>query len=315
MSAKATRDAYGEWLIESGRKDQRIVVVDADLSESTKTIGFGKEFRNRFFDVGVAEQNLVAMSAGLSLAGKRVFASSFAIFETGRAWEQIRNFVAHDSLNVALVASHAGLSSAADGSSHQALEDVAIMRVLPNMRVIQPCDAEETKHALDVILASEGPFYMRLRREKETIIQKPYTFKLGRAEVLRDGGDVSLFASGTTVSASLQAAELLKARGVDAEVINIHTIKPLDAETLVKSAAKTGAVVTIEEHNIIGGLGGAVSEVLSEQKPTLMLRIGIPDTFGSSSRTIEALYRAFGLMPDQIAEAANTFIMKARNMM
>jgi transketolase len=186
------------------------------------------------------------------------------------------------------------------------------MRVIPNMRVVQPCDAEETRNALDAIIASQGPFYMRLRREKEPILAKGYGFKLGRAEVMREGSDVTLYSSGTTVSSSLQAADLLKTSGISAEVVNIHTIKPLDSTTIVKSASKTGLAVSVEEHNVIGGLGGAVAETLSELRPTRLLRIGVQDAFGRSARTTEALYRAYGLMPDQIADATNSFIRKAR---
>jgi len=312
MSLKATRDAYGEWLVEMGTRNKDIVVVDADLSESTKTVGFSKAFPARFFDVGVAEQNLILISAGLSLGGKRVFASSFAIFETGRGWEQIRNFIAHDRLNVALVASHSGLTSAADGSSHQSLEDIAIMRVLPNMRVVQPCDAEETQNALNAILASEGPYYLRLRREKEPMLNKNYNFRIGKAEVLRDGSDITMVASGTMVSASLQAADQLFAQHISTQVVNVHTIKPIDTDMLIHSASMTGSIVTVEEHNIIGGLGGAVAEVLSEHKPTRMLRIGVQDSYGESSRNINTLYQAYGLTPSQIAEATNTFIKKMK---
>ena len=311
MSMKATRDAYGEWLVEAGRRNPDVVVLDADLSESTKTNLFAREFPGRFFDVGAAEQNLVAVSAGFAKTGKRVFASSFAIFETGRAWEQIRNFVAHDSLNVALVASHSGLSCAADGASHQALEDVALMRVVPNMRVVAPCDAEETRSSLDAFMASDGPIYVRLRREKEPILQKSYEFKLGRAGVMREGSDVTLVASGASVSVCLKAAEKLREAGFDAGVLNVHTIKPLDEEAVVK-AAGTGIVVTVEEHSVVGGLGGTVSEALSELKPTPIRRIGVRDSFGLSARTYEEILERFHLTPAGVAAETEAFIRKNR---
>jgi transketolase len=312
MSMKATRTAYGEWLAEAGKGYPEIVVVDADLSASTMTNMFGKAFPERFFNVGSAEQNLVSFSAGLAMGGKRVFASSFAIFETGRAWDQIRNVVAHDELNVSLVASHAGFSCAADGASHQALEDIALMRVIPNMRVVVPCDSEETKNILDAIMETSGPIYMRLRREKEPNLEKNYKFRLGRGEVMRDGGDLTIIASGMLVINSLKAAEILAEKGVDARVLNIHTIKPLDSKMLVKAAKETGAIVTVEEHQVDGGLGGAVCEVLSENYPVSVRRIGVRDVFGQSSRTMDELLDLHGLTPEKIAAAAENVIKKRR---
>ncbi len=312
MSMKATRTAYGEWLAEAGKGYPEIVVVDADLSASTMTNMFGKAFPERFFNVGSAEQNLVSFSAGLAMGGKRVFASSFAIFETGRAWDQIRNVVAHDELNVSLVASHAGFSCAADGASHQALEDIALMRVIPNMRVVVPCDPEETKNILDAIMETSGPIYMRLRREKEPNLEKNYKFRLGRGEVMRDGGDLTIIASGMLVINSLKAAEILAEKGVDARVLNIHTIKPLDSKMLVKAAKETGAIVTVEEHQVDGGLGGAVCEVLSENYPVSVRRIGVRDVFGQSSRTMDELLDLHGLTPEKIAAAAENVIKKRR---
>jgi transketolase len=312
MSMKATRDAYGDWLKEAGKINKDIVVVDSDLSESTKTNVFAKDFPIRFIDVGSAEQNLVDISAGLALGGKRVFASSFAIFETGRAWDQIRNVVSHDELNVTLVSTHAGLSCAADGASHQALEDIALMRVIPNMKVIVPCDAEETKNALDALLKIQGPAYIRLRREKEPIIDKKYDFKLGKAESLRDGNDLALVATGMMVSYSLKAADILKDKGIEASVINVHTIKPLDSDKLYKVAKETGMIVTVEEHSIFGGLGGAVSEAVSEGYPVPIHKIGVNDTFGQSARSFEPLLKAYGLTPEQIAEASEKHIKKMK---
>jgi len=310
MSMKATRVAYGEWLAEAGARHPEIVVVDADLSASTMTNMFGERYPDRFFNVGSAEQNLVSFSAGLAHGGKRVFTSSFAIFETGRAWDQVRNLVAHDLLDVALVASHGGFSCAADGASHQALEDIAIMRVIPNMRVLMPCDSEETRNALDAIMGSRGPFYMRLRREKEPALDKPYEFTLGRGEVMRDGDDLTLVSSGMMVLSSLRAAEALARRGLDARVLNIHTIKPLDSEILVRAARESGTLVTVEEHQVAGGLGSAVCEALSEAHPAPVHRLGVRDSFGRSSRTMDELLDLHGLTPEKIAASAENVIKK-----
>lgn len=307
----ATRNAYGDWLAENGgNKD--IVVVDADLSASTKTNQFAAKHPGRFFDVGAAEQNLIAFASGLALGGKRVFASSFAYFQTARAWDQIRNLVAHDKLNVALVSSHGGLSCASDGASHMAIEELAILRVIPNMQVLVPCDAEETKTMLDAIMESQGPFYMRLRREKEHILEKNYDFKLGKAEVMRDGSDVSIVTTGGMVYYSLQAAEVLAAEGIDAEVISVHTIKPFDEAAIIKSAKKTGAVLTVEQHQVAGGLGGLVAETLSENHPTLMRRMGVMDRFSETARTYNELLVHHGLTSTDIQAAAQTLIEKAR---
>ncbi|MFA9494350.1 MAG: transketolase family protein [Candidatus Bathyarchaeota archaeon] len=307
----ATRNAYGDWLAENGG-NKNIVVVDADLSASTKTNQFAAKYPDRFFDVGAAEQNLIAFASGLALGGKKVFASSFAYFQTARAWDQIRNLVAHDKLNVALVSSHGGLSCASDGASHMAIEELAIMRVIPNMQIIVPCDAEETKTALDTIMQSQGPFYMRLRREKEHILEKNYDFKLGKAEVMREGSDVSMITTGGMVYYSLQAAEALAAEGVEAEVISVHTIKPFDEVAIIKSAKKTGAVLTVEQHQVAGGLGGLVAETLSENYPTLMKRMGVDDSFSETARKYNELLVHHGLTSPDIQAAAQTLIEKAR---
>jgi len=313
MSMKATRDAYGEWLVEAGKINKDIVVVDADLAESTKTILFAKAYPERFFDVGTAEQNLVDIAAGLAIGGKRAFASSFAYFLTGRAWDQIRNIVAHDNLNVCLVASHGGFSATSDGASHLAFQDIALMRVIPNMRVVIPVDAEETKSVLDAALKEGGPFYIRLRRDKEPILQKPYQFKLGKAETMKDGSDVAFVSSGAMVDTTLRAAALLKDRGVDARVLNVHTVKPIDGDALVLAARATGSVITVEDHSVYGGLGGAVAEILSESYPVPVHRVGVPDVYGSSSRSVDALLKEFNLMPDQLVESAERVIQKKRN--
>lgn len=304
MSAKATREAYGEWLAETGKTNKDIVVVDADLAESTKTILFAKAHPDRFFDVGAAEQNLIDVAAGLAIGGKRAFASSFAYFLTGRAWDQIRNIVAHDNLNVCLVASHGGFSAAADGASHLALQDVALMRIIPNMRVVVPADAEETRNALDAAIAAEGPFYLRLRRDKEPILQKGYRFKLGKVETMRDGADVTIAAYGSLVDASLKAAAILKEKKIDARILNVHTVKPLDTEALTAAAKATGSVVTVEDHSVLGGLGGAVAETLSERYPVPVKRLGAPDVYGGLSRNADSFFKEFGLTPEGIASSA-----------
>ncbi len=306
-----TRGAYGEWLKEHGA-DKRIAVVDADLSASTRTNKFAKEYPERFFDVGAAEQNLVAFSAGLALGGKKVFASSFAYFETGRAWDQIRNLVAHDKLDVQLVASHGGLSCASDGASHQALEDLAITRVIPNLKVLVPCDGEETKNALDVLMNIKGPTYMRLRREKEPVLEKNYTYKLGKVAKMREGTDITIAAIGSQVNFAVEAAKLLTGEGVNAEVLNVHTLKPLDKVAIVASAKKTGRVLTTEQHQIHGGLGGAVAEVLAEAYPTPMKIMGVKDTFSETAREQSQLIEHHGLTAAHIADEAKKLISKTR---
>ena len=311
MSLKGTRDAYGEWLQENGHNTD-IVVVDADLSASTRTNKFSAKYNERFFDVGAAEQNLVAFAAGLALGGKKVFASSFAYFETGRAWDQIRNLVAHDKLDVQLVASHGGLSCASDGASHQAIEDLAITRVIPNLKVLVPCDAEETKNTLDTVMGIKGPSYLRLRREKEPILEKNYEYKLGQIEVMHEGSDITITAIGSQVYFAVQAAEKLAESGVSAEVLNVHTLKPLDKQTLIKSAKKTGRVLSTEQHQIYGGLGGAVAEVLSEHYPTPMKIMGVEDTFGETARTQLEVLIHHGLTADHIAASAQELIDKTR---
>ncbi len=308
---KATRDAYGEWLQERGA-DPSIVVVDADLSASTRTNRFQRLYPERFFNVGVAEQNLVAFSAGLSLGGKTVFASSFAYFLTARAWDQVRNLVAHDRLDVHLVASHGGLSCAADGASHQALEDLALTRVIPHLKVVVPCDAEETKQALDSLLEAGGPSYVRLRREKEPLLEKPYEYRLGRVEVMREGEDVTLAAIGAQVAQAVEAAKLLETEGVSAEVLNVHTLKPLDVEGLVRHAAKTGRVVSTEQHHLQGGLGGAIAEALSQNRPTPLTIMGVGETFGETAGSLSELLEYFGLTARHIARAAQSLIEKTR---
>jgi transketolase len=307
----ATRDAYGEALKELGKINKDIVVLDADLSKSTKTAVFGKEYPERFINVGIAEQNLIGTAAGLATTGKIPFASSFAMFATGRAFEIIRNSVAYPKLNVKIAATHAGLTVGEDGASHQALEDLSVMRTIPNMIVLNPADGVEAKAAVIKAAEYKGPVYIRLGRSKvPTIFEEAnYKFEIGKGVLLKDGKDVTIVATGIMVSLALEAAEMLQKDGVDARVINIHTIKPIDKELIIKAAKETGAIITAEEHNIIGGLGSAVAEVLVENYPAVMERVGVRDTFGESGDGDELL-RKYGLTSEKIAEAAKKAVSR-----
>ncbi|MBM7614253.1 transketolase family protein [Alkaliphilus hydrothermalis] len=300
----ATRDAYGEVLVELGKENDQIVVLDADLSKSTKTYDFSKAYPERFFNIGIAEQNLVGMAAGLSTAGKIPFASTFAMFATGRAFEIIRNSVAYPKLNVKICATHAGLTVGEDGASHQALEDIACMRAIPNMTVIVPADGVETKAAIRAIAEYNGPVYVRMGRSAVPTLndESTYKFEIGKGVQLKEGNDVSIIATGIMVSKAMEAAEKLATEGINARVINIHTIKPIDKDIIAKAAQETGAIVTVEEHNIIGGLGSAVAETLVETHPVPVKRIGTMDTFGESGKPNELLEK-YGLTVDAIVEA------------
>jgi transketolase len=290
MEKVSLRDAYGDTLVELGKKDERIVVLDADLSGSTKTAKFAKVFPERFFNAGVAEINMVNMAAGLAASGKIAFVSTFAMFATGRAWEAIRQTVCYPNLNVKVVCTHGGVTVGEDGASHQALEDVANMRNIPNMRVIVPADDIETKQVIETVAYTDGPFYVRLSREKfPRIFDENYRFVLGKGVVLREGKDVSVVANGVMTYFALLAAERLEKEGISVEVIHMPTVKPIDVELLVESASKTKAVVTAEEHSIIGGLGSAVAETLVENCPVPMERLGVPDVFGLSGKAYELL--------------------------
>lgn len=301
---KSTREAIAPTLIEMGRTNQDIVALDADLAESTGLNKFGKEFPGRFFDCGVAEQNMMSTAAGLAASGKIPFVGSFTVFTIGRAWDQLRNVVAYAGLNVKICSTHSGVSVGEDGSSHQPIEDIAMLRALPNIKIIVPADFYQAREALKASVEIPGPVFVRLGRPKlESVYDDDYVFKLGKADVLRSGKDVSIVATGLTVRMALDAAEMLEQEGIDAEVINMSTIKPLDESTLIESAKKTGRVLTVEEHSIIGGLGGAVSEVLSEQLPTPVTRIGIKDRFGTSGPYKEVL-EYFGLTAENIAKTA-----------
>ncbi|MBS3765016.1 transketolase family protein [Candidatus Bipolaricaulota bacterium] len=302
------RDVYGEVLPELGEKDEDIVVLTADLAGSTRTKYFGQEHPDRFFNLGITEANMMGMSAGLAMEGKKPFASTFAVFATGKPWEQIRQTIAYQSAPVRIVATHAGITVGEDGASHQIIEDVSNMRVLPNMKVVVPADATQTKEVIKAVGGEmDGPVYVRLARAAFPVIYEECDFELGKAEVLREGSDVTIFAMGLMVANSLDAAEILEDRGISAEVVNVSTVKPLDEKTVIGSVAKTGAAVTAEEHNVIGGLGSAISEVVGENEPVPMKRIGIQDRFGESGSAYE-LVEHFGLTAEDIAVKAENLL-------
>jgi len=308
----ATREAYGEALAELGRENPAVVALDADLSKSTKTSVFGQAFPERFFNMGIAEADMMATAAGLAAAGKIPFASTFAVFAAGRAFDQVRNSICYPRLGVKIGASHAGITVGEDGGSHQSVEDIALMRVLPNMTVLVPADAVETRAAVRAAATTPGPVYIRLGRAGvPTIFGPDYEFRVGEAVILREGRDVSLFACGVMVAEALRAAEELAADGLEAEVINVSTLKPFDWRTVSGSAARTGAAVTAEEHSIIGGLGGAVAECLGEHRPVPLVRVGLRDTFGESG-TPEELMKAYGLTSADVARAAREAIQRKR---
>jgi transketolase len=301
------RDIYGQTLIELGRSNKDIVVLDADLSSSTRTGLFAKEFPERFFNFGVAEQNMMATAAGLGSCNKIVFVSTFAIFATGRAWDQVRNSIAYNGLNIKIVASHAGLTVGPDGASHQALEDIALMRVIPNMNIIVPCDGPQTASAVMVAANHKGPFYIRLGRPKVATIENKGEFKLGKAQVLTDGDDITIIACGAMVSEALIAVKNLLERGKRARLINIHTIRPLDAEAILKAAGETRGIVVCEEHTVVGGLASAVDEVVAEQSPVRVARIGIKNRFGQSGEAAHLL-KEYNLTSSDIEKAALSII-------
>lgn len=303
MSKIATREAYGQALAELGEEIKDIVVLDADLSKSTKTSVFAKKFPERFFNMGIAEQDLMGTAAGLATCGKIPFASTFAVFATGRAFEQVRNSICYPQLNVKVAATHAGITVGEDGATHQSVEDIAIMRAIPHMTVINPADAEEARQAVRAAALYKGPVYLRFGRHPvETIFDNNYKFEIGKGVILREGKDVAIIATGVMAGEALKAAEILAKDGIEAMVVNISTIKPIDKEVIIK-AAGCGAIVTAEEHNIIGGLGSAVAEVLAETKPTPMKRIGIADEFGQSGNPDELL-KLYHLTAEDIAKAA-----------
>jgi transketolase len=304
MSKKiATRDAYGKALASLANVDENIVVLDADLSKSTKTADFKAVCEERFFNMGIAEANMMAVAAGMSTCGKIPFVSTFAMFAAGRAFEQIRNSICYPKLNVKICATHAGLTVGEDGASHQAIEDLSLMRSIPNMTVICPSDAVEAAAAIKAVAEYDGPCYVRLGRAAVNVIndENTYEFKIGKGVTLSEGKDVTIVATGIMVDVALAAKEELEKEGINARVINIHTLKPIDKDVLIKAAKETGAIVTVEEHNVIGGLGSAVSEVLCEEYPVPVIKVGVNDTFGESG-TPDQLLEKYGLTSANVVE-------------
>ena len=305
----ATRDAYGKALVELGGINDKVVVLDADLAAATKTGMFKKAYPEKFFDTGIAEGNMMGIAAGLATTGYTVFASTFAMFAAGRAYEQVRNSIAYPHLNVKIGATHAGISVGEDGASHQCCEDIALMRAIPGMVVINPADDIEARAAVLAAAEYEGPVYMRFGRlAVPRIFDENYKFEIGKAVVLSEGTDVTICATGLMVNEALEAKKLLEAEGISAEIINVHTIKPLDAGTILASAAKTGVIVTAEEHSVIGGLGSAVAEAVCESgKPVPVIKLGVNDEFGKSGPAVELLH-IYGLDAQNIVEKAKKAI-------
>ena len=296
----ATRQSYGEALAELGGKNDKIVVLDADLSKTTKTEIFAKKFPDRFFDVGIAEQNLMGVAAGMSTTGLIPYISTFAVFAAGRAYDQVRNSIAYPKLNVKICATHAGVTAGEDGATHQMLEDLSMMRTLPNMTVISTSDDTQTKWAVEAISKIQGPVYLRLGRLAVPVIYDENTkFEIGKGYQFGEGTDATVIATGVTVQEALKAQEILKEQGIDIRVIDMHTIKPIDKDIIIKAAKETKKIITIEDHNIIGGLGSAVCEVLSEEYPTKVIRLGIKDTFGCSGKA-EQLMKHFNITAEDI---------------
>ena len=306
----ATRDAYGKALVELGEKNPDILVLDADLAAATKTGAFKKAFPERFFDTGIAEGNMMGVAAGLATTGYTVFASSFAMFSAGRAFEQVRNTIAYPHLNVKIGATHAGISVGEDGASHQCCEDIALMRSIPGMVIINPADDIEARAAVFAAAEHDGPVYMRFGRlAVPRIFDEDYKFEIGKAVTLKEGSDVTIIATGLMVNEALMAAEELSKEGISAEVINMHTIKPLDKDAIIKSAKKTGCIVTAEEHNVVGGMGDAVCDAVCSEYPVPVVKVGVEDTFGKSGPAVELLH-IFGLDADNIVKKAKIAIEK-----
>lgn len=297
---KATRQSYGEALLELGKENEKVVVFDADLSTATKTNLFAKVFPNRFFDMGIAEQNMISTAAGMATCGKIPYSSTFAVFAAGRAYDQIRNSVCYPKLNVKICATHAGITVGEDGATHQMIEDISLMRTLPNMTVISTSDDTQTKWAVKEISKINGPVYLRLSRLATPIIyDENQEFEIGKAVQIGEGTDATIFATGVTVSEALKAQEILKQEGINIRVVDIHTIKPIDEDVIVKCAKETKKLISIEDHNVIGGLGSAISEVLTQEYPAKLIRLGINDTFGKSGKATE-LMKYFGITADNI---------------
>ncbi|MBE6752626.1 MAG: transketolase family protein [Ruminococcaceae bacterium] len=306
----ATRDAYGKALVELGEKNKNVVVLDADLAAATKTGAFKKAFPERFFDTGIAESNMMSLAGGLATTGFTVFASTFAMFAAGRAFEQVRNTIGYPHLNVKIGATHAGISVGEDGASHQCCEDIALMRSIPGMVIINPADDIEARAAVFAAAEHEGPVYMRFGRlAVPRVFDENYKFEIGKAVTLKEGTDVTIIATGLMVNEAIEAAKTLEAEGISVELINMHTIKPLDNEAVIKAAKKTGCIVTAEEHNIIGGLGSAVAEVVAEECPVPVVRVGVNDEFGKSGPAVELLH-LYGLDAENIVKKAKLAISK-----
>jgi transketolase len=304
MAKESLRGTYGKMLLMLGQRNKNVVVLDADLSKSTKTITFAKEAPQRFIDMGLAEQDMISTAAGLALTGKTVFASTFCVFLVGRVYDQLRQSICYNNANVKLVGTHSGLGVGEDGATHQTLEDIALTRPLPNMKVIVPADAVETASVIQWVAEDYGPTFVRLTRsDLETIYERDYQFQLGKASVLKEGKDVAVFAIGAMVEKALAASKMLSKHGIEAAVINSSSIKPLDIDTVVAQAEKTGAVITVEDHSVHGGLGGAIAECLTQQRPTPMKIIGVENQFGRSG-TPQALYEHFGLTEQRIVDEA-----------
>ncbi len=304
----ATRDSYGASLVELGAERDDFIVLDADLAEATKTVGFKKAFPERFYDCGIAESNMISIAAGVAATGKKVFASSFAMFAAGRAFEQVRNSVGYPHLNVIIGATHAGISVGEDGATHQCCEDIALMRTIPGMTIINPADDIEARAAVRAALDHNGPVYMRFGRLALPMVNgEDYKFEIGKGVTLKGGKDVTVIATGLLVSEAVEAAEALAAEGIDARVINMATIKPIDKDIIIKAAKETGAIVTAEEHSVIGGLGSAVAEVVTEGCPVPVLKVGVQDTFGTSGPAAEVLTK-FGLRAKDIIEKAKAAV-------
>ena len=299
---KATRQSYGEALLELGKENENIVVLDADLAGATKTGIFAKEYPDRFFDMGIAEQDMMSTAAGLATCGKISYASTFAMFAAGRAYDQIRNSICYPKLNVKICATHAGITVGEDGATHQMIEDLSLMRTIPNMTVMSVSDDTQTKWAVKEISQIDGPVYLRLSRLATPIIyDENYEFKIGKAVQFGEGTDGTIFSTGVTVAESLKAQEILKEKGINVRVIDIHTIKPIDKDIILKSAQETNKLISIEDHNIIGGLGSAIAEVLTELYPKQLTRMGIADTFGKSGKA-EELMKHFKITAEDIIE-------------
>jgi len=308
----AQRKEYGRALVDLGKRRQDVVVLDADLSGSTRTADFSKAFPERFFNIGIAEQNMIGTAAGLASCGKTVFASSFAVFATGRCWDQIRQSIAYPKLNVKIVATHAGISVGPDGASHQTMEDIALMRTIPNMTVIAPADAPETYNAIMAVADFKGPCYVRMGRSDVPIITDPNVpFQVGKAQTLRDGNDVTLIGMGQMVAACLEAADILAKTGVSARVLDMSTIKPLDEAALLRAAKETGAIVTAEEHNRLSGMGSAVATFLCERTNVPIQMVGMDDLFGESGESEELMIK-YGLTAEQVVTSAHEAIRRRR---